>query len=369
MILVVLMICLIGAVAFYQIVQGVFSALIMMMLTIISAMVAFEYYMPMATKLLYDSQPAHAQGASLIAIFVITLLVLRIASDKLITGNVVMNVLPNRIGAGIAGVVTGVILIGVLGAGIQLLPVGESFFGFVSHDDTLQPNDTLVATDMTLSVIGSLSDGAMSGDVSWNRDNPNFTREAFCARNTAGKHGRVDAKTDAIRIMGIQRIDTPVKRTYVVRLAVSDQTRNSKDNCFRLPATQFRLVTTEGKSVYPRTYKVYGSISKPENEEKYLAEVTAEKTTGDDGEQRFAIGKLTAERKYGNSDLVIEWTFDLGKEYEEEGLDYITFRRTARANINMKKVTTAPLPALDPDGKVPKPTTQPTQPAKPPVAS
>ena len=375
MILVAIMLILVVGVALFQVTQGVFSALIMMMLTIISALVAFGYYLPMAEYLLYGRQPAHAQGASLIALFVITMIALRIAADKFIAGNVVMNVWANRIGAGAAGLVTGVILVGVLGAGIQLLPVGENFFGFVSHEDTLEPKHTLLATDITLNVIGALSDGAMSGEDSWNEDNRDFAREAFCARNTAGANGRRDAEPDTMRVMGIQQIDDPdggasAKRTYVVRVAVSSKTRNADDNCWRLPATQFRLVTTDGKSVYPSRYKAYGGVPEGANKEVYLREVDAEKGTGKDDKPRLRVGKLVVVRMWSNGpeELVVNWHFVLDKQYKQKDIDYITFRRTVRVDIPKSMIRIdRPLPELNDDGapikpkpKTPTTTTGPT---------
>jgi len=376
MILVVLMLALVAAITFFQIVQGVFSALIMMMLTIISALVAFEYYMPMAEALLYAPQPAHAQGASMIALFVGTLFALRLAADQLIRGNVVMNVWTNRIGAGAAGLVTGIVLVGVLGVAIQLLPVGESFLGFVSHDDALEPNQTLLASDITLNAMGALSGGSMSGDVSWNRDNPNFTREAFCARSTAGKNGRTDAQGGDMRVLGVLRLDDPDsrKRTYLIRVAVSDKARNPDDDWWRLPATQFRLVTTDGKSVYPNRYKAYGGIPEGADPEDFLRPVDAEEKMGDDGKSRPLVGKLIVRRLWSNGpeELVIDWRFVLGRQYEQKDIDYITFRRTVRVDIDKSRIITeGGLPRLNDDGTPyrPKPPTSKPAPSSGPSSA
>ena len=127
MVLILLALALVIGIAFFQVIQGLFSALIMTILTILSAVVALGYYELLA-EMIYEHQPAHADAAALIALFVIPLLTLRVVSDMFIRGNVVLGVWADRIGGGSLGLITGSVMVGILMIALQMLPFGPSVF-------------------------------------------------------------------------------------------------------------------------------------------------------------------------------------------------------------------------------------------------
>ncbi len=128
---------LILAAAFYQGLQGLFSSLITCILTILSAALAFGLYEDLYFALLISYQPDHGRAIALLAIFVITLLVLRMVSDQLIQGNMQFSLYVDRAGGGVFGFVTAMIIIGMLAIGFQMLPFGPAILGFNRHGDVL----------------------------------------------------------------------------------------------------------------------------------------------------------------------------------------------------------------------------------------
>ena len=91
MLLILIAFALVLGIAFFQVVQGIFSALVMALLSILCAAIAFNYYEPLAEALsLYDRMPAYADMASLIVLFVLPLLTLRIIFDRFLHQNDLM---------------------------------------------------------------------------------------------------------------------------------------------------------------------------------------------------------------------------------------------------------------------------------------
>ena len=127
MLLIILILLLTLGIAFWQLSQGLFSTLIMLILSIAATMVAFNFYEPLGnyffTSVFDQKYPMYIYATSLIGLFTVTLLVLRILFDWLIPGNVLFEMWPNRIGAGVLGIMVGMVLTGVLTIAIQMLPV------------------------------------------------------------------------------------------------------------------------------------------------------------------------------------------------------------------------------------------------------
>jgi len=273
MILIGLAWLLIVAIALYQVMHGVFSAVIMAFLTTVSAVVAFGCYEWIGTGFLYSTQAAYADALSLILIFVILLLILRTVSDKLIGGNVVLGVWADRVGGGILGLYIGTVMVGILTIALQMLPYGASILGYKPFDSSLQPDQRLYCDEFVLGVVKSTSGLAGGERYAFRHDNPRL--EWFCARNTAGKNGRIDAPEDAFTIpaafklkpdgeMWKQVVDydklppDPLNaegksEILIVQTRVIPTVRG-EDNWYRLPATHFRLITGVGRSLYPLGY-------------------------------------------------------------------------------------------------------------------
>ena len=143
MVIIILATVMVLGIAFYQVIQGLFSALIMTILTVLCAAVAMGYYEPLASAVLYTRQAETADAVALIALFVLPLLGLRMLVDRLIPGNVVFGRWADRIGGGVLGIFSGLIITGVLMVALQMLPFGASVLGYTPFDDALQRDQSL----------------------------------------------------------------------------------------------------------------------------------------------------------------------------------------------------------------------------------
>ncbi|MBS3733847.1 MAG: CvpA family protein [Phycisphaerae bacterium] len=198
---------LILCIAAFQATQGTFSALITLMLTVLSLAVAFNYYEPLAVSL-YETQPAYADAVALLVLFFLSLLVLRNLADWLIRNDVrvgsdMTGVWLSRGIAGVFGLFTGILLVGVLTTAMQLMPWGRSVLGYEPFDTSLQRTGSLwpfCPDRVTVALARGLSAGSLSGERPYADHHDDLLREAYCRRNTAELHGRVEAPPDSLLI-------------------------------------------------------------------------------------------------------------------------------------------------------------------------
>ncbi len=359
MVLTLIALVLILAIAFYQVIQGLFSAMIMTILSIICATAAFLYYQPIA-ELLYEDQPACADGLALVVLFVIPLFGLRFAFDKYVPGNVVMGVWADRIAGGFLGLITGMIMVGTLAVAIQMMPFGESVLGYEPFDASLQRRKSIAPfspDQFTVGMVSMLSAGSLSGESSFSDAHDDLLLELFCERNTAGKNGRTDAQPESIRdvtgyfpppasnAQGRWRKDVPdyplmptsaTARDFVLRASVDANARNihsenNSDFDWYLPGTHFRLVTNANRSYYPVAYLTFLN-----GQWKAHAVI-------DEDEGHALPGSLILSRsepRRGN--LTVDWVYKIPKE---EIPAYVVFRRTTR--VSNIRVTNGVMPTYE----------------------
>ncbi|HUU60332.1 MAG TPA: CvpA family protein [Phycisphaerae bacterium] len=372
MLLIVLAFLLILGIAFYQVIQGLYSALIMAILSIVSAVIAFNFYEP-AAAMLYENQPAHADAAALIALFVVPLLAMRVLCDLFLRRNVVFGVWVDRIGGGAVGILVGMIMVGVLTVAMQMLPLGAKLFTYRPYDDTLRRDQALAPfypDEFVIGLANFLSAGAFAGEQRLDNVHDDLLLELYCARNQmeqtyeeereqiVERVGRVDAVPDSLSVVGVYPTpsviendpdaapsnplldDNTLTRIIVVRVKVNESARNESedDNWWRLPATHFRLVTRdkegEIQSHYPVAYLTWGEGRIEDRKMSRLQGTRgwrshpAEKRD----DKRPLIGKLGVQRPWqeqgGPADLTIDWVYRIGREQTPESL---IFRRVAKS--------------------------------------
>lgn len=375
MLLIILAVILVLAITSYQVVQGLFSAMIMTILTVLCALLAFNYYEPLA-QLLYDKQPSYADAAALAVLFVIPLLLLRTITDKIIPSNVVMGVWADRIGGGILGLVSAEILVGVLAISIQMLPFGQSIIGYRSHGSDLKRDQSLAPfypDEFTLWMVKSLSCSGI-GTMPFEKSHNDLLLEAFCARNDAGQFARNDAPSDSLELIDIftptieqvpeeceipqnPRLDIrDPQQIVIVRVSVDELARNEQKHWYRLPGTHFRLTAKSGRNFYPiayltawekplgggrNKYSLYGGRKAPWKCHRGQIDKEQEKQKADtddiDDENVSHPGNLIVLRPWksagGPKKLIIDWLYTIPKDVK---LDYLTFRRTIRKKIKEK---------------------------------
>ena len=346
MVLIVVALLLILGIAFFQVTQGLFSSLIMAILTILCAAVAFTYYEPLA-QLLYTRQPAHADAVSLIALLVIPLLILRIVFDRFLGGNVVFSMWANRIGGGLLGLLTGMVLVGVLAVAVQLLPFDASMMTYRPFDGSLHRRSGLAPfypDEFTLGLMKRLSAGSLKSKRQFGKTHDDLLLDGFAARNTAEKFGRRDAWPDDLKSVAAfeapeakWRDDVPEDplvgpgvptKDYVVRFTLDKGVRDevseddeSQAEYFRLPATQFRLAAMSGRSYYPVAYLTFGKGGWQASPAPRRREATQ-------------AADLIVARPFVHPDvtdtLAVDWVYRIPADEKPR---YVAFRRTVRQAI------------------------------------
>jgi len=368
MVLIIAAFLLVAGIAFYQAVQGMFSALIMAVLTILCAAVAFEFYEPLASTL-YTRQPAHADAGALIAMFVIPLLVLRFIIDRFLPGNVVTGPWPDRIGGGALGILVGMVVVGMLMIAIQMLPMGPRFLMYRPYNDALQRDQALAPfypDDFTVGLMNVLSGGSLGAEPRkpYRHVHDDLLLELLCARNQIEQTrevdledrqeriGRMDALPDSLQVVGVYEPNQPAwaddvppsplmdklsgSRIIIVRVAVSESARDTGD-WWRLPATHFRLVTREGKATageitshYPVAYLTAWDATLDSSGGVTRSNVPSWKPVPAPLEGGLAqIGRLAVLRGWtdkGPNKLVVDWVYRVGRN---DTPAYVAFRRVA----------------------------------------
>ena len=395
---------LILAIALYQSIHGLFSAVIMAFLTTVCAAVALGYYEWLGPAFLYSTQPAYADALSLILHFVIPLLVLRIVFDKLIIGNARLGALADRAAGGLLGVYIGTVMIGILTIALQMLPYGASVMSYKPFDSSLQRVSRIYCDEFALGVFNSTA--GLATDRSYNRVHDDLLLELFCARNTAGKYGRVDAPAKSLTIPAAYKPGDKWKQVVghkelpedpcrapgrsdvlIVQTRVSKLTRSKdkEDGWYRLPATHFRLVTESGVSLYPLGYiaheegkwTLHPAASADDGKAKVADQCVFRRYDGEPFQEVFWVYRLPAadsgqtnfdSTDQGDPAAVDRAKAKLSEMYEP---DYMVFRRTVRMLIPPVTPDLPPEPKKEEDKKkgkgkpTPKRTARPTTKPKP----
>lgn len=370
MIVVILATLLVLGIAFYQVVQGLFSSLIMLILTVLCAAVAFGYYEVLAEAYLYSRQPATADAIALVALFVIPLLLLRLGFDKLISGNVAMHTWVDRIVGGALGLVTGTVMVGVLLVAMQLLPFGPSILGYTPYDETMERSQRVwpfYPDEFVVGLAKAVSGAALGGQRSFADVHDDLLLEAFCARNDAGKNSRTDASGGEVRVLGVYEPDDPDKllwmddvpanprlgelerdRIVVVRVTVGmdareDDRSGRSAGWWILPATHFRLACTGGeqtRSYYPLACLTWleTPLDGEPKDQHWKCVVPSTPTKG--GKLQFASFTVDrpregrwvkrGEKRQDARELVVDWVYRIARGDQPR---QIVFRRVATARV------------------------------------
>src|SRR5687767_2266297 len=133
MILAIILIIFVGAIAFFHYTQGFFSATISAALAVFSAVLAFSYHETVVESLLGGRFADQAHGMALAVMFATIYIVLRVAFDKMIPGNVRFPVLVDKIGGGVMGLIAGVFAAGILAIVAQYLPMAPAVAGYSKY--------------------------------------------------------------------------------------------------------------------------------------------------------------------------------------------------------------------------------------------
>ncbi len=195
MVFILFSLILFAGIAFFQTIQGTFSALIMLVLTILSAAVAVNFYAPISHGYLLEYIPDYADPAALAVLFTVTLVVLRSLADNFIRTNIVIWQWPDRVLAGAISIPVSLILVGVATIGFQMLPFDGQvllFNRWVPDNDGRLVRSGIFpyADDFTNKILGSFSDGCLQSDLKFGTVHPDWAGEISAQRIAVQKESK-----------------------------------------------------------------------------------------------------------------------------------------------------------------------------------
>ncbi len=257
-------IALTGFIAYMWFNQGLFSGFLHMVCTLVAGGVALAVWEPLAMILVNQGGllQSIAWTVSLVGPFIVTLVLLRMASDKFIPGNLDFDNLTNMIGGAVTGAISGVVTVGVLVLGIGFLGLPSSFLGHEPMKNDPQGNVIqgsslwLPADKITVKLYEHLSGGAFGSSSSLASRHPDLHEQAGVLRMTWEDKSRAT----------LARSDFKVTHQYSVHEAGMSALL---DDSF--------AITSNGESIGPQSARatsgnVYPS---PSNLHGYIVEFSA----------------------------------------------------------------------------------------------
>jgi hypothetical protein len=133
MVFLILMGVLLLGVAFFHYIEGFFSATLSAMIIVIASVMAFSWHEVVVEKLLKGSMGNFAHGVTLLVLFCVFYVVLRMIFDKAIPAGVRMPAIAEKLGAGIMGLVAGAFAIGLLAVAAQEMPFDTDIGGYARY--------------------------------------------------------------------------------------------------------------------------------------------------------------------------------------------------------------------------------------------
>lgn len=211
----IVIILIIAAVAYFHYTEGFFSATLSAICAALAAVLAFSYHETVIYSFLRGKVADYAHGMVLIALFALFYLILRIAFDSFVPGNLRFPAIVDKVGAGAMGVCAAFFAAGIFAIAAQELPFGPSIAGYTRFktqsavevqvptqrqaEDTyandvlgsevpgkFEPSDAgglIVPVDnIVVGLTSRLSTGALSGARSLESVHPGFLDEMFAQR-------------------------------------------------------------------------------------------------------------------------------------------------------------------------------------------
>ncbi|OQA01479.1 MAG: Colicin V production protein [Planctomycetes bacterium ADurb.Bin412] len=340
MLAMLILIVITGIITYFQIFkQGIFSALIMAVLCVISAFAAFNYFEVLSSYLQNLGLGSYGpQAICLLGLFTVCLLVLRLLADQLIKGNMIFPLLIDRIGAGVFGLIAGLIITGMIAIGFQLLPLPPKILGFTRCPDVTNPQkeSSLLpkGDNLAVGLIQIASQYGFAGRNNFGHTHPDFLREIHWNRLVLDPASRREAGAESLALKEAwlvegktwdiyknEAIVPGAGETFVgVRVMVSggdDKQRGAADADGKLRFTmgQFRLVG------YDENLRSQAGLSRYPVAIAYPGGVTAEAFTLEKG-RMVTSGNATL-------DLWFPWPSNL-KKYPPR---FVEFKRSAQASL------------------------------------
>lgn len=190
MLLAAIIVVLVFAVTLVQATQGWFSAMIMTVLTLTCAALAFGTFDHVAVNYLAPYwKPSYAHAIALAVLFGVPLIVLRLVFDRAIRRTTLLPLIVDRVGAGVCGLITALTMVGVLAVTMHLVPFDRGSVLGYSRVEVADPaadkpagtgqNNLWLSPDRFAVRLGTmLSAGIYGSGSSLYKDHPDLVQEA-----------------------------------------------------------------------------------------------------------------------------------------------------------------------------------------------
>jgi hypothetical protein len=309
-----IIILLIGVIAFFHYLQGLFSATISAILAIISAVLAVSYQETVIYALLKGKVADEANGMTMCLLFAVIYITLRSIFDKAVPGNLRFPNIIDKVGGAVMGVVAGIFATGVVVLAAESMPFGPGIAGYSryelskdeavtvptkgqqqdsfiydevpEYDAPLKPLDPAKQTgllipvdDIVLATVQHLSDnGSLAGDRTLASIHPDYAQEMFGDRigiQVGGNRSVLNIDTlEQAKLAGIYSLagissadpefkefrssrqipsvvkPTPSQVLLVARIEIDHNAADDADKLFRFSTGSIRLAAN-GKNYFP----------------------------------------------------------------------------------------------------------------------
>lgn len=215
MILSLVAILIVGLVAYLWAAQGVLSALLHLTCTVLAGAIAFAVWEPLVYGLLLGVHRDIAWSVGLLAPFIVSLLLLRIACDKLIPNSIDLDSATNFIGGLALGACAGVISAGMVVVAVSHVRFPPAILGYqpIKYDSAgnlVRSSGLLFPVDtITVRFYETLSVGAFSNATPLATRAPSVHEAAALSRFTYGDKGLSAIQPKDFDVVGRYAIDGP----------------------------------------------------------------------------------------------------------------------------------------------------------------
>jgi hypothetical protein len=194
--------------------QGLFSALLHFMCTLIAGAIAFAVWEPLVYGAFMGMREDLSWTLGLAVPFLVSLGLLRVLTDKFIPGNLEVSNAANAVGGGVFGFLSAVITAGIFVISIGFLRVPANFMGYtpVAYDlgtgNVVKGSNLWLPADMiTTKIYEQLSTGSFSaGRSALATRNPDIYLQAGMVRMT-NQGNRVTLKPGDLKVIGSYEVN------------------------------------------------------------------------------------------------------------------------------------------------------------------
>ncbi len=276
MIIDIVVLLFLGITVFLMVNEGPFSAVILLFCSLVSSIAAMGYYEVAAS--FFAKWPDMARGVAFLLTFFVLLTITRTLFDFLVRDDIELPPLPAKIVSGTVGFFVGMVVIGTVLVGVQMLPLTSTIAGYNRYPNGLARSSSAIWFDpdgFVESIWDITSGNSIGGSPAFAIVHPHLLRELYGLRYTVQYAGRKTLAPSLLKVLAAGTIPgnktslfhippMPGKKVLVIRTEVhhgSKQPAISSDSgYFRLTPSEVRLVTTNGRQYYPVGFLRDGAV-------------------------------------------------------------------------------------------------------------